>query len=76
MQKLTYSVLLYFFLIEKSFAYLGPGLGAGIVAGTLGIILAIFACLFGILWFPIKRFLKRRKSKKLQQENSYNQKED
>ena len=31
---------------------------------TLGIIIAIFAALFGILWFPIKRFLKKRRNTK------------
>ena len=54
MQKLIYSTILYFSLIETCFAYLGPGIGAGIIAATLGIILAIFASLFGILWFYIQ----------------------
>ena len=76
MRKLIYSTILYFSLIETCFAYLGPGIGVGMVAATLGIILAIFASIFGVLWFPIKRFLKKKKSKKLHQENSNNQKEN
>tara|TARA_B100000965_G_scaffold389613_1_gene395486 strand:+ start:353 stop:523 length:171 start_codon:yes stop_codon:yes gene_type:complete len=46
-----------------SYAYLGPGMGGGFIAATIGIVVAIFAAIFGLLWFPIKRFLKKRKSK-------------
>ena len=38
----------------------------GAIAATIGIILAIFAALFGLIWFPIKRLLKKRKEKKEQ----------
>ena len=48
-----------------AYAYLGPGMGAGVIAATVGIIVAIFAAIFGILWFPIKRFLKKLKEKKI-----------
>tara|TARA_B100000035_G_C21015650_1_gene561669 strand:- start:895 stop:1140 length:246 start_codon:yes stop_codon:yes gene_type:complete len=44
-------------------AYIGPGMGGGVIAATIGIIVAIFAALFGLIWFPIKRLLKRRKEK-------------
>jgi len=58
-------VLTFFLILENtSYAYLGPGIGGGLIAATLGIIIAIFAALFGILWFPIKRFLKKRKKEK------------
>ena len=46
---------------NMSYAYLGPGMGGGFIAATLGIIIAIFAMLFGILWFPIKRFFNKKK---------------
>ena len=46
-----------------SYAYLGPGMGGGIIAATIGVVVAIFAAIFGILWFPIKKFLKNRKNK-------------
>ena len=58
-------VLAFFLIFEStSYAYLGPGIGGGIIVATLGIIIAIFAGIFGIFWFPIKRFLKKRKEKK------------
>ena len=55
-----------FFLLTNtsSYAYLGPGIGGGVIAATLGIILAILAALIGLIWFPIKRLLRKRKEKK------------
>ena len=53
---------------SSAYAYLGPGMGSGMVAATIGILLAIFAALLGILYYPIKRFFKNRKQKKLTNE--------
>ena len=44
-------------------AYIGPGIGGGIILATIGIIVAILAAIFGIIWFPIKRLIKKRKKK-------------
>ncbi len=46
-----------------SYAYIGPGMGGGVIAITLGFIGAIFLALFGILYYPIKRFIKKRRNK-------------
>ena len=35
---------------------------------NIGVFLAIFAALLGILYYPIKRFFKNRKQKKLTNE--------
>jgi len=53
-----------FIIPSLAHAYLGPGVGAGMIAATIGVVVAIFAAIFGILWFPIKRFLKKRKNTK------------
>ena len=45
-------------------AYIGPGMGGGVILATIGVIIAIFAAIFGIIWFPIKRLLKKRKKNK------------
>ena len=57
--------ILYLLFISVSHAYLGPGIGGGVIAATIGIIVAIFAAIFGLLWFPIKRFLNKKKDKKI-----------
>jgi preprotein translocase subunit SecF len=48
--------------LTTAHAYIGPGAGAGMIAIVLGILSSVFLALVGILWFPIKRLLKRRKS--------------
>ena len=53
-----------FIIPSLAHAYLGPGVGGGVIVATIGVIVAIFAGIFGILWFPIKRFLKKRKDAK------------
>ena len=62
----------FLFLIPlSSHAYIGPGMGGGVIAITLGFIAAIFLAVFGILYYPIKRVIKKRrdKNKVLQKSN-------
>lgn len=64
-----YKLILFATLLMSSlntnvaYAYIGPGMGGGIIAATLGILIGILAALFGIIYFPIKRYLKRKKEK-------------
>lgn len=44
-------------------AYIGPGMAGGVIAATIGLIVAILAALFGIIYYPTKRYLKRKKKK-------------
>ena len=39
-------------------------MGVGLIASILGIIVAIIAALFGIIYFPLKRFFKKKKKEK------------
>ena len=65
-------LLLFLILIPTTaYAYLGPGVGTGIIAATLGIIVAIIAALISIVWFPFKRYLKKKK-----EQNKENKKSD
>lgn len=43
-------------------AYIGPGVGAGAVAALFGVIGSIFLALFAVLYYPIKRAMKKRKA--------------
>ena len=71
MYKLTFTTLLFFLITTSSYAYLGPGIGGGILVATLGIVIAIFAAIIGVIWFPLKRFLKRRKKKKIEKQKKF-----
>jgi hypothetical protein len=44
-------------------AYVGPGLGLGTVAIVLGVILSIVLAVFAVVWYPLKRMLRRLKRK-------------
>jgi len=43
-------------------AYVGPGLGLGVIGTIIGGILAIFLAVAGVVWYPVKRLLKKRKA--------------
>ena len=59
------------FLISlPSYAYIGPGMGGGVIAAIIGFFAAILLGLWGILYYPIKRALKKRKDKKMSLKNS------
>ena len=44
-----------------AFAYVGPGLGAGAVAVTLGVLGSIVTGILGVIYYPIKRMIKKLK---------------
>tara|TARA_Y100001935_G_C17010594_1_gene362743 strand:+ start:376 stop:540 length:165 start_codon:yes stop_codon:yes gene_type:complete len=50
--------------IEFILLYIGPGMGGGLIAAIIGIISAFFLALWGILYYPIKRAIKKRKENK------------
>lgn len=49
---------------SPAYAYVGPGLGAGVIAVVLGILGSIVMFFAALVWFPIKRLLKRRSAAK------------
>ena len=59
-----FTILILLSLSSSAFAYIGPGMGGGVAVGVLGVIGAIFLALFGILYYPIKRLIKKRQKKK------------
>ena len=54
-----------FLMSVPSYAYIGPGMGGGVIAAIVGFFAAILLGLWGILYYPIKRALKKRKNKKM-----------
>lgn len=40
-------------------AYVGPGLGAGALAVIAGILVAVGLFLFGLIYYPLKKVLRR-----------------
>lgn len=61
--KKIFLILILVLIENTAFAYIGPGMTGGVFVATIGIIVAIFAALLGLIWFPIKKLLKKRKEK-------------
>ena len=43
-------------------AYIGPGAGLGAIGTLFAIIGAVFLAVVGLLWYPLKRMIKGKKS--------------
>ena len=62
---MTESLLIFFIFSSANslFAYIGPGMGGGVIAAIFGLIAAFFLALWGILYYPIKRYFKNKNLK-------------
>ena len=47
--------------VSAAQAYVGPGLSAGAMAVVLGVLGSVFLVLFAIVWYPLKRLMKKGK---------------
>jgi hypothetical protein len=64
-KNISYLVVAWFLTCPAlALAYIGPGLGAGAVAAVLGTLAGILMLLAGVIWYPIKRLIRRFRSKK------------
>jgi len=46
-------------LASPAYAYVGPGTGLAVIGTIVGGISAVILAFFGLLWYPIKKRLKR-----------------
>ena len=58
---ITFMLVLILGQPATAFAYVGPGAGLSIIGSLLAFLAAIVVGIFGFLWFPIRRFLRKRK---------------
>jgi hypothetical protein len=55
---------IYFAIIPASaLAYVGPGAGLSIIGSVLALFAAIIVAIFGFLFFPIRRMMRKRKQR-------------
>lgn len=47
-------------------AYIGPGVGLSAIGSVLAFVAVVLLLLAGLLWYPVKKLMKRR-SRKIQQ---------
>ncbi|MEX0727696.1 MAG: hypothetical protein WEB58_00510 [Planctomycetaceae bacterium] len=46
---------------QPAWAYIGPGTGLSAIGAFLAVLAGIFVAIFGFLWYPIKKLLRKRK---------------
>lgn len=51
-------------MTDNAHAYVGPGLGLGVIGAIVGIIVTVFLAIAGVIWYPLKRMLRKLKVKK------------
>lgn len=51
-------------IASPAVAYIGPGAGISVLGSLLGILATIFVAFGAILFWPIRKLMKRRKAKK------------
>lgn len=50
--------------VSSAHAYIGPGMGAGVVAMILGVLGSIFLAIGAVIYYPVKRMLRKRQARK------------
>ncbi|NES75050.1 MULTISPECIES: hypothetical protein [unclassified Okeania] len=68
------SLFLVLTISHPAMAYVGPGAGLAAIGAFFALVAGIIAALFGFLWYPIKRLLRKRKQSK--EEENDRQKEE
>ncbi|MDX1581322.1 MAG: hypothetical protein R3360_06840 [Alphaproteobacteria bacterium] len=43
-------------------AYIGPGAGISAIGAVLALLAAVFLAIVGLVWYPAKRLMRRRKA--------------
>jgi hypothetical protein len=56
------AAMLLFAVPAVALAYVGPGLGVGALAAFFGAVLAVLLAIVGVVWYPLKRLINRRKA--------------
>ena len=46
-----------------AFGYVGPGAGLSAIGTVLALIGAVLLALFGFIWYPVKRFIAKRRAR-------------
>ncbi len=56
------ALILLILVAATAHAYVGPGLGVGLIGALIGGIVAVFLAIAGVVWYPVKRLLKKKRA--------------
>lgn len=57
------ALLLLLLLTDTAVAYVGPGAGISVLGSLLSILATIFVAIGAIIFWPLRKFIKRRKAR-------------
>ena len=60
----TITLVLLALMASPAAAYIGPGAGISVLGSLLGILGTIFVAIGAIIFWPLRRFMKRRKARR------------
>ena len=55
--------LMLLILTSPAVAYVGPGAGISVLGSLLGILATIFVAIAAIIFWPVRKYIKRRKAR-------------
>lgn len=58
------ALILLTFIASPASAYVGPGAGISVLGSLLGILATIFVAFGAILFWPVRKLMRRRQAKK------------
>lgn len=71
MNKNTVLISLFLLMISiPAFAYIGPGAGIPFIGSFIGFVVTVILVIAAILFWPIRKLLKKKKSNKQNSDNS------
>lgn len=62
-----YLVLCLVIYPATSHAYIGPGAGLSAIGALIAVVAAVALAIFGFVWYPIKRLIRKRRQENRQQ---------
>ena len=73
MKIIPYAFAILFVISSPATAYIGPGAGIGALAVILALAFGLVLLIVGLVWYPLKRVLKSRKTTTEQNDTSHNE---
>jgi len=63
MKIIVFPLIIIISFFKITFSYIGPGSGLSALGALLAVIAGLITTIFGLLWYPIKRFLGKKGKK-------------
>ena len=57
-------VIIFLIIPQDAFSYIGPGMAVSTILLVLGVVGSLMLAILAVVYYPIKRLIKKKKSKK------------